>query len=215
MSAMIVLWLGIGGANAETLTCAGATLNLTSCSNNEVNIDCGAQTSCTVAAKLDLTSGSCIVQRVGSCEVTVVASSSSTPAFSVSTASGKTAVLTLREIQPQCGNDPFVFVEPKETAGASTVTLEGLRATTACSKDGPLLATRHTSGKPAIAVTIIATVLTGRHHAGPFPTIKRAMPASPTVMAAVPASESHGGRCCVSTCNRSVICSSSWRSNWR
>ncbi|MBK9649471.1 MAG: hypothetical protein IPO67_30710 [Deltaproteobacteria bacterium] len=161
MSAMIVLWLGIGGANAETLTCAGATLSLTSCSDGEVNIDCGAQTSCTVAAKLDLTSGSCIVQRVGSCEVTVVASSSSTPAFSVSTASGKTADLTLREIQPQCGNSPFVFVEPKETAGATTVTLEGLRATTACSKDGPLLATSNSSGTPPISVSITGSVLTG------------------------------------------------------
>ncbi|MBK7760656.1 MAG: hypothetical protein IPI35_30485 [Deltaproteobacteria bacterium] len=56
MSAMIVLWLGIGGANAETLTCAGATLNLTSCSDGEVNIDCGEQTSCKVAAKLKITS---------------------------------------------------------------------------------------------------------------------------------------------------------------
>jgi|GEM_PF-4463091 len=163
MSALIVLWLGIGGANAETLTCAGATLSLTSCSDGEVNIDCGEQTSCKVKAELELTSGSCVVQRVegGSCEVTVAASSSISPAFSLKTTSGQDAVLTLIDVQPQCGNDPFVFVEPNEDAGKTTVTLEGLRATTACSKNGPLLATSNSSGTPTIAVSITSSVLIG------------------------------------------------------
>jgi len=163
MSGLIVLWLGIGGVNAETLTCAGATLSLTSCNDGEVNIDCGDQTSCKVKAELELTSGSCVVQRVegGSCEVTVVASDSTSPPFSVKTTSGQDAVLTLRNIQPQCGNLPFVFVEPIEDAGKTKVTLEGLRATTACSKNGPLLATSNSSGTPTIVVSITDSVLTG------------------------------------------------------
>ncbi|MBK7760657.1 MAG: hypothetical protein IPI35_30490 [Deltaproteobacteria bacterium] len=52
-------------------------------------------------------------------------------------------------------------MEPKKTAGASTVTLEGLRATTACSKKGPLLATSNSSGTPKIVVSITDSVLTG------------------------------------------------------
>ncbi|MBK7761563.1 MAG: hypothetical protein IPI35_35210 [Deltaproteobacteria bacterium] len=87
MSVMIGLLFMSGGAHAETLTCAGATLSLTSCGDGEVNIDCGTQTSCTVEAKLDISSGSCVVQRVEgqTCEVKVVASSTGIPAFSITT----------------------------------------------------------------------------------------------------------------------------------
>ena len=162
MIGMLGVLLGIGWAKAETLTCAGATLSLQSCSDGVVNIDCGAQTSCTVAARLQLTSGSCVVQRVGSCEVTVVGSSSANPAFLINTDPSKSASLILRDIQPQCGHPSFVFVEPDKYAKATTVTFEGLRATTPCSKNGPLLTSINGTGTPSsIAVTITNSVLTG------------------------------------------------------
>ena len=161
MSVMIGLLLGIGGASAGTLTCAGATLTLNSCPDGEVNIDCGAQTSCTVEAEYKLTSGSCVVQRVGSCEVTVVAPSNGIPAFSVNTGEGQIAGITLRDVQPQCRNASFLYVEPNKKAGSTTIALEGLRATTACSKNGPFLTTINETGTPSISVSITDSVLTG------------------------------------------------------
>jgi MYXO-CTERM domain-containing protein len=161
MSVMIGLLLGIGGANAETLMCTGANLSLTSCGDGEVNIDCGTQTSCTVKAQLILSTGTCVVQRVEgqTCEVTVVASSASVPAFLVTSGTSEDTNLTLRDIQPQCNNDPFLVVEPQENAKPTKVTLERLQATTACSKKGPLLATVNESGKPSIVVAITESVL--------------------------------------------------------
>ncbi|MCK6523693.1 hypothetical protein L6R49_19965 [Myxococcota bacterium] len=161
MSVMIGLLFMSGGAYAETLTCAGATLTLDSCDGGEVNIDCNGQSSCTVAAKYELTKDSCVVQRVGTCDVTVVGASSASPAFSVSTGGSKTATLTLLDIQPQCGTSSFIFVEPKETAGTTTITLERIGVTTACAKKGPLLTTLIEKGTPTIDVFITDSVLTG------------------------------------------------------
>ncbi|MCK6515531.1 hypothetical protein L6R46_10815, partial [Myxococcota bacterium] len=161
MSVMIGLLFMSGGAHAETLTCAGATLPLESCDGGEVNIDCNGQSSCTVAAKYELTSGECVLQRVGTCNVTVVGASSGSPAFAVYTKASKTATLTLRDIQPQCGTSSFIYVEPKETAGTTTITLERLGATTACAKKGPLLTTANETGTPTISVFITDSVLTG------------------------------------------------------
>ncbi|MCK6514809.1 hypothetical protein L6R46_07120 [Myxococcota bacterium] len=161
MTVMIGLLFMSGGAYAETLTCAGATLSLESCDGGEVNIDCSGQSSCTIAAELRLTSGSCVVQRVGSCDVTVVGASSGSPTFAVDAAASKTATLTLRDIQPQCGNSSFIYVEPSASAGTTTITLERISATTACAKKGPLLTTVNETGTPTIKVSITDSVLTG------------------------------------------------------
>jgi hypothetical protein len=94
------------------------------------------------------------------CEVTVVASVSGLPAFSIETDAGEVASLTLRDVQPLCGSLPFIFVAPDVDADNTAVTLDGLIATTACSKKGPLLATANANGRPYIFVTITDSVLT-------------------------------------------------------